>query len=194
MREYSCISGAGNVSNAEDQTLHRMISGRILEENVMNKNIERTDVGEAASIGVTKAFIVILALAAVILCVLGPKIVDIVMTKETPLIPDEYRFWVLLIAGYVLAIILFIFLFVLYRLICRIELGEVFVEPNVRALRRLSNLVFLVCIITFAVGITCTYMVFIITVTTAFVTPIISVIQHAFARAVAMKDELDLTV
>ena len=171
-----------------------MKSGRILEENVMNKNIERTDVGEAASIGVTKAFIVILALAAVILCVLGPKIVDIVMTKETPLIPDEYRFWVLLIAGYVLAIILFIFLFVLYRLICRIEIGEVFVEPNVRALRRLSNLVFLVCIITFAVGITCTYMVFIITVTTAFVTPIISVIQHAFARAVAMKDELDLTV
>ena len=160
----------------------------------MNKNIERTDVGEAASIGVTKAFIVILALAAVILCVLGPKIVDIVMTKETPLIPDEYRFWVLLIAGYVLAIILFIFLFVLYRLICRIEIGEVFVEPNVRALRRLSNLDFRVCIITFAVGITCTYMVFIITVTTAFVTPIISVIQHAFARAVAMKDELDLTV
>ena len=69
-----------------------------------------------------------------------------------------------------------------------------FVEANVKSLSYLSNLVFLACVITFGIGITCTYMVLIITLTTAFVTPIISVIKHAFAKAVAMKDELDFTV
>ncbi|ADL33681.1 hypothetical protein bpr_I0939 [Butyrivibrio proteoclasticus B316] len=154
----------------------------------------KISVGELASIGATKAFIVILTVAAVIMCVLGPKIVEIVMTKTSPLVPDAYRYWIMLIGGYVLAAILFVFLFMLYKLICRIEIGEVFVEQNVIALRILSNLVFLACIITFAIGITCTYMIFVITVTAAFVTPIISVIGHAFDKAVAMKDELDLTV
>ena len=99
-----------------------------------------------------------------------------------------------MIGGYVLAVILFVFLFLLYKLVCRIELGEVFVEQNVKALSLLSGLVFTACVITFGIGITCTHMVFIITATTAFVTPIISVIKHAFAKAVAMKDELDFTV
>ncbi|WP_029231518.1 DUF2975 domain-containing protein [Butyrivibrio sp. VCB2006] len=160
----------------------------------MGNGKEKSKVGELASIGATKAFIVVLTVAAVVMCVLGPKIVEIVMTKTTPLAPDAYRYWIMLIGGYILATILFIFLFMLYKLVCRIELGEVFVEQNVRALRILSNLVFLACVITFAIGITCTYMIFVITVTTAFVTPIISVISHAFAKAVEMKDELDLTV
>ncbi len=160
----------------------------------MGKDGNKVSVNESASIGATKAFIVVLTVAAVIMCVLGPGIVEIVMTKTTPLVPDEYRFWIMLIGGYVLAAILFVFLFLLYKLVCRIELGEVFVEQNVKALRILSKLVFAACVITFAIGITCTYMIFVITVTTAFVTPIISVIGHAFAKAVAMKDELDLTV
>ena len=158
----------------------------------MNK--DKKNVGEVASIGVTKAFIVVLTLGAVLMCIFGPQIVGIVMTKTTPLVPDAYRYWILLIGGYVLATILFVFLFLLYKLVCRIELGEVFVEANVKSLSYLSNLVFLACVITFGIGITCTYMVLIITLTTAFVTPIISVIKHAFAKAVAMKDELDFTV
>ena len=155
---------------------------------------KNTNVGELASIGATKAFIAVLTVAAVIMCVLGPKIVGIVMTKTSPLVADTYRYWIMLIGGYILAAILFVFLFMLYKLICRIEIGEVFVEQNVRSLRNLSNLVFLACIITFAIGITCTYIILIITIATAFVTTIISVIGHAFAKAVAMKDELDLTV
>ena len=98
------------------------------------------------------------------------------------------------ISANILATILFVFLYLMYKLVCRIELGEVFVMQNVRALGLLSNLVFLACLITFVIGITCTYMIFVITVAAAFMTPIISVIRYAFARAVAMKDELDLTV
>ena len=52
----------------------------------------KISVGELASIGATKAFIVILTVAAVIMCVLGPKIVEIVMTKTSPLVPDAYRY------------------------------------------------------------------------------------------------------
>ena len=160
----------------------------------MGKDKRENSVGEAVSVGATKAFIVILTLGAVLMCILGPKIVEIVMTKTSPLAPDSMRYWILLIGGYVLAAILFVFLYILYKLICRIELGEVFVEQNVKDLSTLSKLVFLAGVITFTIGISCTYMVFIITLATAFVTPIISVIKHAFAKAVAMKDELDFTV
>lgn len=160
----------------------------------MSNNKDRANVGEAVSIGVTKAFIALLNLGAVVMCIFGPRLVDIVMTKESPLAPANYRYWILLIGGYILATIFFVFLFLLYKLVCRIELGEVFVEQNVKALNSLSNLVFLACIITFGIGITCTYMILIVTLSTAFMTPIISVIKHAFARAVAMKDELDFTV
>lgn len=160
----------------------------------MNRNIEKANVGEAVSIGATKAFIVVLTIAAVVMCVMGPGIVNIIMTKSSPLLSDEYRYWIILFGGYILATILFIFLFLLYKLVCRIELGQVFVEQNVKALSILSGLVFAACIITFGIGITCTYMSLVITLASAFVTPIISVIKHAFAKAVAMKDELDLTV
>ncbi len=160
----------------------------------MNKDEKASNVGEAVSVGATKAFIVVLTLGAVVMCVLGPRLVDIIMTKTSPLVPDAYRYWIMLIGGYILATILFVFLYLMYKLVCRIELGEVFVMQNVRALGLLSNLVFLACLITFVIGITCTYMIFVITVAAAFMTPIISVIRYAFARAVAMKDELDLTV
>ena len=149
---------------------------------------------ENVSIKITKAFIIILAMAAVGLCMLGPTVVKIIIQKESPLLVGDARFWAMLIGGYICAVILFIFLSVLYSMVSRIQKGEVFVEDNVRALSLLSNLVLVVCVVSFVIGFTCTYMIFIITVTTAFVTPIIRVIKNAFGKAVEMKDELDFTV
>ena len=149
---------------------------------------------ENVSIKITKAFILLLAVVAVGMCIFGPKLVEIIMTKESPMIVGEARFYILLIGGYVCAIILFVFLFTLYVMVNRIQKGEVFVAENVRSLKNLSNLVLLACIVSFIVGITCTYMIFIITATTAFVTPIIRVIKNALGKAVEMQDELDYTV
>ncbi|SFB83235.1 DUF2975 domain-containing protein [Butyrivibrio sp. YAB3001] len=160
----------------------------------MNTKQKDNNFKAISSIFVTKAFIVIMAIIAVIMCIWGTPIVRIVMTKTTPLVDDRYRFWILLIGGYICAGLLFLFLYLLYKLIVRIEKGEVFTTENVKALKRLSDLVLSAGVITFFIGITCTYMIFIITAATAFVTPIIRVIGHAFAKAVEMKDELDFTV
>jgi hypothetical protein len=149
---------------------------------------------ENTSIKVTKLFIIILGIIAVLMCVGGPYIVRIVMTKESPLLGDTARFWFMLIGGYICATILFAFLYLLYKLVKRIESGQVFVTENVKTLNTLSNLVLTVCILTLILGITCTYMIFIITVATAFVTPIIRVVKNAFGKAVEMQDELDYTV
>ncbi|MBO4456972.1 MAG: DUF2975 domain-containing protein [Butyrivibrio sp.] len=149
---------------------------------------------ENVSIKITKAFILILAVAAVGMCILGPKLVGMIMTKDSPMIVGNARFLILLIGGYICATILFVFLFTLYAMVKRIQEGKVFVAENVSSLSKLSNLVLVACIVSFVIGITCTYMIFIITATTAFVTPIIRVIKNAFGKAVEMQDELDYTV
>lgn len=149
---------------------------------------------EINSIRITKIFIIALMIGAVLMCILGPKIVGYVMLRTSPLLQGEPRFWVILIGGYLCAAVLFAFLILMYGLILRIEAGEVFTERNVRALHNLSLLVFTACVLTAAIGITCCYMILVITVTTAFVVPVIRVIKNAFGKAVEMKQELDLTV
>ena len=149
---------------------------------------------EAISIKVSKIAIFLVAVAAVVMCVIGPKLVDIVMTKESPLITGQGRYLMLLIGGYICAAILFAFLFILYGLISRIEIGNVFIPENVRALRHLAWLVFAASVITGIIGICCTLMLLIVTATATFVIPIICVVKNAFGKAVEMKDELDFTV
>lgn len=150
--------------------------------------------GETLSIFATKAFIIVLGIGAVLMCIFGPAIVDIIMNKATPLLPDNIRYWVMLIGGYICAALLFAVLFLLFGLVVRIERGEVFTTKNVRSLNLLSKLVFTASLSTFIIGVTCTYMILIITLAASFITSIICVIKHAFAKAVEMKDELDLTV
>lgn len=149
---------------------------------------------ENVSIKITKIFIIIMSVIAVGMCFAGNWLVRLVMTKQSPLLEDSARYFTLLIGGYICATILFAFLYLLYKLVARIEKGEVFVSANVRALRILSNLVLGAGLVTFVLGITCSYMIFIITAATVFMTPIIRVVKNAFGKAVEMQEELDLTV
>ncbi len=156
----------------------------------MRSNIQK----EILSIKITKLFIVLLAVITVIMSYYGPTIVRFVMLGKTPMLPDVVRFWVLLVAGYICASIFLVFLYLLFKLVGRIEKGEVFVKGNLNILNTLSNLVLLACVITFVVSLTCDYLTFVLTVATAFVTPVIRVVKNAFGKAVEMKNELDLTV
>lgn len=149
---------------------------------------------ELLSIKITKLFIVILAVITAIMSYYGPTIVRFVMIGKTPMLPDVVRFWVLLVAGYICASLFLVFLYLLFKLVGRIEKGEVFVDENVNALSTLSKLVLAACFITFAVSLTCDYLTFVLTVATAFVTPVIRVVKNAFGKAVEIKNELDLTV
>ena len=111
------------------------------------------------------------------MCAAGPRLTAFVMQRPTPMINGPVRFWMILIAGYALAALAFLCLFSLYRLICRIEQGDIFTMA-----------------LSLLLGITCTILMSAVAVMAAFMVLIIRVIQHSFERAVAMKDELDLTI
>lgn len=72
------------------------------------------------------------------MCAAGPKLTAFVMQRPSPMINGPVRFWMILIAGYALAALAFLCLFSLYRLICRIEQGDIFTMANVKGLRAIS--------------------------------------------------------
>jgi hypothetical protein len=113
---------------------------------------------------------------------------------ESPWLTGYPRFWIIIIGGYICAIILFVMLYQLYRLVVRIDSGEVFSERNVRSLKIISDVVLMACVLTFIMGITCGFFILLICAAAAFMTAIIRVVMNAFSKAVEMKDELDYTV
>jgi hypothetical protein len=152
------------------------------------------------SVKVTKIFIILVAVASMITCIVGPKIVSYVTLEsnegvfESPWLTGYPRFWIIIIGGYICAIILFVMLYQLYRLVVRIDSGEVFSERNVRSLKIISDVVLMACVLTFIMGITCGFFILLICAAAAFMTAIIRVVMNAFSKAVEMKDELDYTV
>lgn len=128
------------------------------------------------------------------MCAAGPKLTAFVMQRPSPMINGPVRFWMILIAGYALAALAFLCLFSLYRLIRRIEQGDIFTMANVKSLRAISLEVGAAAALSLLLGITCTILMSAVAVMAAFMVLIIRVVQHSFERAVAMKDELDLTI
>ena len=128
------------------------------------------------------------------MCAAGPKLTAFVMQRPSPMINGHVRFWMILIAGYALAALAFLCLFSLYRLIRRIEQGDIFTVANVKSLRAISLEVGAAAALSLLLGITCTVLMTAVAAMAAFMVLIIRVVQHSFERAVSMKDELDLTI
>ena len=128
------------------------------------------------------------------MCAAGPKLTAFVMQRPSPMINGPVRFWMILIAGYALAVLAFLCLFSLYRLIRRIEQGDIFTAANVKSLRAISLEVGAAAALSLLLGITCTVLMTAVAAMAAFMVLIIRVVQHSFERAVSMKDELDLTI
>ena len=128
------------------------------------------------------------------MCAAGPRLTAFVMQRPSPMINGPVRFWMILIAGYALAVLAFLCLFSLYRLIRRIEQGDIFTGANVNSLRAIALEVGAASVLSLLLGITCTILMSAVAVMAAFMVLIIRVVQHSFERAVAMKDELDLTI
>lgn len=128
------------------------------------------------------------------MCAAGPKLTAFVMQRPSPMINGHVRFWMILIAGYALAALAFLCLFSLYRLVRRIEQGDIFTVANVKSLRAISLEVGAAAALSLLLGITCTVLMTAVAAMAAFMVLIIRVVQHSFERAVSMKDELDLTI
>lgn len=81
----------------------------------------------------------------------------------------------------------------LHRLLQRIGHGEVFVQNNARALRRISWCCILEAVICV---VSCAYYIpfFFVAIAAGFVGLIVRVIKNVFAEAIALKDENDFTI
>lgn len=86
-----------------------------------------------------------------------------------------------------------ILLFSLYRLLHRIELGQVFIAINVEYLRRISWSCFSGAIICFA-STTYYFPWVFVAIAAAFMGLIVRVIKNVIAQAVELKNESELTI
>lgn len=149
---------------------------------------------EEMSIRVTKAVIGIMMAASAVMMVFGPKLTQYCMLRESPLLTGRTRYILSLCCGYILGILLITCLYALWKLIGRIGEGMVFVEENVRALVVIERVIACAALICILAGLTCVYSVLFVGLMAVFMALIVRVIRGAFAKAVLMKEELDLTI
>lgn len=101
---------------------------------------------------------------------------------------------VLLVLGYLCAVLAFGMLFSLYKFLRRIEAGQIFVPANVTALRRISWCCVGAAVLCLPAGVGIYLPFAFLGVAAAFMALIVRVLKNAFEQAVRMKDELDLTI
>ena len=124
----------------------------------------------------------------------GPRLVTWLMHERTLNVSGPAVGAALLAVGYACAALAFWMLFNLYRFLRRLENGAVFVAENVTALRRISWCCTLAGLLCLPVGFV-VYLPFAFLGCAAwFMALIVRVIKNAFAQAVRMKNELDLTI
>ena len=149
---------------------------------------------EHLSIAVTKGIVVAIALACVVMCLRGPATVRWIMAYRHLNITGPAVAPTLLALGYLCAALAFSMLYNLYRFLGRLGQGALFVPQNVTALRRIS----LCCAGAAALCLPTGVIVYVpfafLGAAAGFMALIVRVIQIAFAQAVRMKNELDLTI
>jgi len=160
----------------------------------MKKQKESGVFNEENSIRLTKGCILVLYAVSLAMTVSGRRIVGHFMNRSTPWLTGNTRFYVMLICGYACALLAFICLSDLYRLLGRIGRGDVFVAENVTALRRIGLEVLAAAVVTAVIGATCYLPVLVLSAAAVFMMLIIRVVRNAFGKAVAMQDELDYTI
>lgn len=99
----------------------------------------------------------------------------------------------MMITMYVGSVFAWIILAEMFSLLRNLQKAEVFTEKNAKILRLVSFCFLLIALVTIAGGFF--YLpFFIVTAAAAILTLIVHIVKNAFAEAVKMKDELDLTI
>ena len=149
---------------------------------------------EKRSLALTDALVLAIAALCVVASICGPRIVSYVVHERTLNINGPAVGVALLVIGYLCAALAFWMLFNLHVFLYRLKQGQVFVAANITALRRISWCCALAAVLCLLTG-TVIYLPYAFIGAAAGMTAlIVRVIKNAFAQAVRMKDELDLTV
>lgn len=147
------------------------------------------------SITLTKIATIAVALVSTAMVIAGPWVVDWIATVHPINLDPALAKPVLLAFGYLCAALALHMLYCLYKLLCAVERQEVFVAQNITLLRRISWCCTWAAVICVAGGIA-VYLpaTVVVGVLAGFMALIVRVIKNAFAQALRMKNELDLTV
>ena len=149
---------------------------------------------ERKSILLTRAVTVGVFLICVLVTLGGPGIVDWLIARGRIALSGPAVRWVMLGLGYLLAVLALWMLWQLFCLLGRLQKGAVFVGENVRALRRIAWCCALAAAICVPAGAALYFPFACMGIAAGFMALIVHVLKNAFAQAVHMRDELDLTV
>lgn len=145
----------------------------------------------------TKAFTLVLLAASLVLALDGVQLSKKVLSvshHQILSLPEPWRLGVLLALGYGCAAALIGMLWVMWRFLDRIERGEVFTKKNIRSLDQINKCCLAGAGLSLLLGIFFTWRLAAVSVCAAFMCLVVRVVQDAFLKAEAMKDELDLTI
>lgn len=143
------------------------------------------------SITLTRVVVATAILGSAIMTISGPWLTRWMVTAHA--LPPRTG-PVLLVLGYLCAVLAFGMLFSLYKFLRRIEAGQIFVPANVTALRRISWCCVGAAVLCLPAGVDIYLPFAFLGVAAAFMALIVRVLKNAFEQAVRMKDELDLTI
>ena len=143
------------------------------------------------SITLTRMVVAAAILGSAIMTISGPWLTRWMVTAHA--LPPRTG-PVLLVLGYLCAVLAFGMLFSLYKFLRRIEAGQIFVPANVTALRRISWCCVGAAVLCLPAGVVIYLPFAFLGVAAAFMALIVRVLKNAFEQAVRMKDELDLTI
>ena len=143
------------------------------------------------SITLTRVVVAAAILGSAIMTISGPWLTRWMVTANA--LPPRTG-PVLLVLGYLCAVLAFGMLFSLYKFLRRIEAGQIFVPANVTALRRISWCCVGAAVLCLPAGVGIYLPFAFFGVAAAFMALIVRVLKNAFEQAVRMKDELDLTI
>ena len=143
------------------------------------------------SITLTRVVVATAILGSAIMTISGPWLTRWMVTAHA--LPPRTG-PVLLVLGYLCAVLAFGMLFSLYKFLRRIEAGQIFVPANVTALRRISWCCVGAAVLCLPAGVGIYLPCAFLGVAAAFMALIVRVLKNAFEQAVRMKDELDLTI
>lgn len=139
----------------------------------------------------TKILLIVIGFAGLILCLAGPRLVEHLMNRRSPLLTGAPRYWGMLMGGFVCALLLMRVLYLLYRLLGRAERGRVLNHGGLHALDGVVRCCLLAGVITGLIGVTCLYSFLAISLAAFFMALILRVFRHVFASAVEKLEKAD---
>ena len=139
----------------------------------------------------TKILLVVIGFSGLILCLAGPRLVEHLMNRRSPLLTGAPRYWGMLMGGFACALILTRALYLLYGLLRRAERGRVLTHGGLHAVDGVTRCCLLAGIITGLIGLTCLLSFLAISLAAFLSALFLRVFRHVFAAAVDTLEKTD---